>query len=59
MELCKCNFLCIHQLHISYTFAPCTMLTFKLVQTADEKIDEIWEFDLFVGGGRGCSVLAE
>jgi len=38
-------------MHISYAFALCAMLTFKAVQTADEKIDELWEFDLFVGGG--------
>lgn len=26
------------------------MLTFKSMQTADEKIDELWEFDPFVSG---------
>lgn len=64
MELFKRNFLSIHQLHISYAFALCAMLTFESVQTADEKIDELWEFDLFVGGWVGgwvgdCSVLSE
>lgn len=28
----------------------CAMLTFKSMQTADEKINELWEFDLFVSG---------
>lgn len=58
MELFRCNFLSIHQLHITYTFALCAMLTFKSVQTADEKINELWEFDPVAGRGGGFSVLS-
>lgn len=36
---------------ISLACALCAMLTFKSGQTADEKINELWEFDLAVGGG--------
>lgn len=40
-----------HQTFISQACALCAMLTFKSGQTADEKINEVWEFDLVVGGG--------
>lgn len=43
----QCNFHFIHQSHMS---PLCAMLTFKSMQTADEKINELWEFDLFVSG---------
>ncbi len=36
------------------------MLTFKLVLTADEKIDELWEFDLLMVMVRvDCYVLVK
>lgn len=38
---------------VTNAFALCAMLTFKVVQTADEKIDELWEFDLLNNRGRG------
>lgn len=45
--LFQCNFLFLHQSHMS---PLCAVLTFKSVQTADEKVDELWQFDLFVSG---------
>ena len=48
----RSNFPIMYLLDFCYSCAACAMLTSQLTQTADEKMDELWQLDLFLSAEK-------